>query len=327
MKKKKRKKDRVRKQARENQSVNGSFLRQCTGPAVDSGRQRHDRCARSSSTRTRRAGVALTSHLHQTLRTRIEQCFLRRRFLLHGRRRGFTRAARRLPNAFGHLAACSCRRGRFRRRHTFVGLIEYFRLGKTFLGRARLIAKNGGGHLRFRLDLVARLGFGGNVRWCQASKRDDVLAQFAQRLVGLGHFAECAYLHADLFFSLLEMVAFDERVDVFVLLGELFVGADAHDAHEHVDDFLAHERQRPREDVHEVRQPVRVRRRVELANVHDVVLVLHDRRLVLVDVEIVRRGEDGDQRGKTGLGGLFVHPIANVLRFVGANDRQYLIIY
>ena len=38
--------------------------------------------------------------------------------------------------------------------------------------------------------------------------------------------------------------------------------------------LLANERQTPREDIHEVGQPVGVRAAVELSDVHDVVLVL-----------------------------------------------------
>lgn len=41
--------------------------------------------------------------------------------------------------------------------------------------------------------------------------------------------------------------------------------------------LLSDERETPREDVHEVRQPVRMRGRVELADVEHVLLVLEDR--------------------------------------------------
>ena len=53
--------------------------------------------------------------------------------------------------------------------------------------------------------------------------------------------------------------------------------------------FLAHERKGPGENVHEVGQPVRMWRAVELANVHNVVFVLEDGCLVVVDVEVVGR--------------------------------------
>lgn len=45
--------------------------------------------------------------------------------------------------------------------------------------------------------------------------------------------------------------------------------------------FLADERQRPREHVHEVGQPVRMRGAVELPYVHDVVFVLQHSSLVV----------------------------------------------
>ena len=109
--------------------------------------------------------------------------------------------------------------------------------------------------------------------------------------------------------------------------------------------FLANERQRPCEDVHEVGQPVRVRRAVELTNVHYVVLVLQDcrcklseilerlkkiggrkRTLIVVDVEVVGRTEDGDERRETGRCRLAVHAIAGVLCLVRANDRQQVVV-
>lgn len=56
--------------------------------------------------------------------------------------------------------------------------------------------------------------------------------------------------------------------------------------------LLSNERQTPRKDVHEVRQPVRVRGGVELSDVHDVGLVLEDGGLVLVNVEVVGSREE-----------------------------------
>lgn len=44
------------------------------------------------------------------------------------------------------------------------------------------------------------------------------------------------------------------------------------------DTLFPHKRQRPGKDVHEVRQPVRVRRAVELTDVHYVVLIFQHRR-------------------------------------------------
>jgi hypothetical protein len=73
--------------------------------------------------------------------------------------------------------------------------------------------------------------------------------------------------------------------------------------------LLSHERQTPGEDVHKVRKPVWVRSAVELANVHDVVLVLEDRSLVVVDVEVVGSREDGHDRGESSRLGLAVHPV------------------
>ena len=58
--------------------------------------------------------------------------------------------------------------------------------------------------------------------------------------------------------------------------------------------FFSDEWKGPGEDVHEVGQPVGVGGAVELADVHDVVLVLEYGRLVVVHVQVVRGGEDGD---------------------------------
>ena len=66
---------------------------------------------------------------------------------------------------------------------------------------------------------------------------------------------------------------------VCVVGGQLVGRARVEYAHEHFGHFLANERQRPREHVHEVGQPVRMWRAVELANVHHVVLVLENGRL------------------------------------------------
>lgn len=52
--------------------------------------------------------------------------------------------------------------------------------------------------------------------------------------------------------------------------------------------FFANEGQGPREDVHEVRQPVRMRRAVELPDVHHVVFVLEDSRWKMKEIFLER---------------------------------------
>lgn len=54
---------------------------------------------------------------------------------------------------------------------------------------------------------------------------------------------------------------------------ELIIRADVEHVDEHLCDFLADERQRPREHVHEVGQPVGMRWTVELPYVHYVIFV------------------------------------------------------
>lgn len=53
-----------------------------------------------------------------------------------------------------------------------------------------------------------------------------------------------------------------------------------------------------------------MRRAVELADVHHVVLVLEDGCLIVVHVEVVGRREDGDQRREARVLRLLVHAIA-----------------
>ena len=78
--------------------------------------------------------------------------------------------------------------------------------------------------------------------------------------------------------------------------------------------LLADERERPGEHVHEVGQPVGVRRAVELADVHHVVLVLEDGSLVVVHVQVVGRREYGDQRREARVLRLLVHAVAACAR-------------
>lgn len=78
-----------------------------------------------------------------------------------------------------------------------------------------------------------------------------------------------------------------------LFLVKFFLAANAEHCDEHVGNLFAYERQRPRKDVHKVRQPVRMRAAVELTNVHDVVFVFEDSGLVVVHVEIVGSAKDG----------------------------------
>lgn len=66
--------------------------------------------------------------------------------------------------------------------------------------------------------------------------------------------------------------------------------------------------------------------RTELPDVHDVVLVLQNSGLVVVDVEIVGRAEDGHDAGKAGRARLPIHAIAGVLGFVCTDDREQIVL-
>lgn len=52
-----------------------------------------------------------------------------------------------------------------------------------------------------------------------------------------------------------------------------------------------------------------MRSAVELADVHDIAFVFQHCRLVVVDVEIIRSGENGHDRGETSALRLAIHPI------------------
>ena len=91
--------------------------------------------------------------------------------------------------------------------------------------------------------------------------------------------------------------------------------------------LLSDERQGPREDVHEVGQPVWVRCAVELPDVHDVVLVLEYGSLVVVDIEVVRRAEDSHDTGETSSPCFPVHSVSSILCFVRTNDREQVVLF
>ena len=74
--------------------------------------------------------------------------------------------------------------------------------------------------------------------------------------------------------------------------------------------LLSDERQTPREHIHEVWQPVRMRCAVELPDVHDVVLILEHGSLVVVDIEIVGGTEDGHDGGESSRLCLAVHSVS-----------------
>lgn len=87
----------------------------------------------------------------------------------------------------------------------------------------------------------------------------------------------------------------------FTLVVEYVFDLDAVGAralHEHVeedlDDLLAHEGQRPREDIHVVRQNERVLGVVVLLDLNLVVLKAKDSRFVIIYVAVIRCAEDSD---------------------------------
>ena len=66
---------------------------------------------------------------------------------------------------------------------------------------------------------------------------------------------------------------------------------------------------------------------VELSDVHDIVLVLQDRSLIVVHVEVVRGGEDGHHTRKACRPCLAVHSIASILSFMGPDDGEKVVLF
>lgn len=62
-------------------------------------------------------------------------------------------------------------------------------------------------------------------------------------------------------------------------------------------------------------------------SLHHVGLVLEHRCLVSVDVQVVRRRENGHDRREPGRLGLAVHAVTGVLRLVRSNDREQVVTF
>ena len=69
-----------------------------------------------------------------------------------------------------------------------------------------------------------------------------------------------------------------------------------------------------------------MRSAVELPDVHDIILVLQDRGLVVVDIEIVGRTEDGHDAREAGRPCFSVHAVASILCFVRTDDREQVVL-
>ena len=66
---------------------------------------------------------------------------------------------------------------------------------------------------------------------------------------------------------------------------------------------------------------------IELSNVHDVILILQNRRFVVVNVEVIRSTEYGHDTGESCRPGLPIHAIACILCFVGPNNGQEVVLF
>ncbi len=67
-------------------------------------------------------------------------------------------------------------------------------------------------------------------------------------------------------------------------------------------------------------------RRTKLPNVHHVVLVLQHGRLVVVDIQVIGRAEDGHDARKPRCSRLAIHPISRVLGFMRTDDGEQVVL-
>lgn len=67
--------------------------------------------------------------------------------------------------------------------------------------------------------------------------------------------------------------------------------------------------------------------RTELTNVHDIVLVLENSRLVVIHIEVVGCTKNGHDTREASRPGLPVHAVAGVLRFVGTDDGKKIVLF
>ena len=188
-------------------------------------------------------------------------------------------------------------------------------------------------HFVFDFGLHGLFAFHNQSWWhfvvrAQTLELHDHLAVLAQALEDPHHSRHCQHLvpkHVLPLFLVFKLLSFigEDFLSLFGLrsgCGAIF-STLLEDIIEHLDNLLGHERHRPREDVHEVRQNVRMGCVVELLYVEGVVLEFDDCSLVVVDVAIVGRREDCDDNGEL-LGAVpLVHFVAVKLRLVSSKHR------
>ena len=70
-----------------------------------------------------------------------------------------------------------------------------------------------------------------------------------------------------------------------------------------------------------------MRSAVELADVHDIVLILENGGFIVVDVEVVGSAEDSHNGGEASGTRLAVHSVASILSLVGADDGEKIVLF
>ena len=93
-----------------------------------------------------------------------------------------------------------------------------------------------------------------------------------------------------------------------------------------MDTFLADEGERPGKYIHEIGQPVGVRRAVELPNIHHIILVLEYSGLVIVHIQIIGSAKNCYQRRKAGCLTFSIHSIPDGTRQKKNREKPRLIL-
>lgn len=69
-----------------------------------------------------------------------------------------------------------------------------------------------------------------------------------------------------------------------------------------------------------------MRRAIELADVHDVVFVLQYSGFIVINIKVIGSTEDSHDARKPGGACLSVHSVAGILSFMGADDREEIVL-
>lgn len=91
---------------------------------------------------------------------------------------------------------------------------------------------------------------------------------------------------------------------------------------QHFGYLFGDERDRPGEDVHEIRQQIRMLVLQKLLNIKSIVFEFDDGTLVIVEITVIGRREDSDDGGELLLSAPVVHLEAVSLGLMGSDDGK-----